>query len=773
VWSFVDFAWLNFRFGMSNSIFWSRPTSVTLPSMSGMFIHLLHLALLIVFELDGVECFRDSDLSQDDFLGRCMIALPMFSTPTTRSFPLRRAAADDVVSGELQLRVEVAPEYFNSTRAKSCFSAALNLKVYALIHAFDSGWGPALDAQLHSLCFKYGFFESISIGSDASSYQSLQNQPAVRRVPTFSVSAPVVALSRTRSRPAMFDSSSSTSQPADGDDEFDIVDRTSVMEKSTVFGRIPVASTPMASEAGPEFDFGADSQPITHMPGCFEKVELHLDQAVLSISGFSIHGRVFLTNFRLIFLPEELFVAESRVSVPDDSSPQNRFDPQFCIVLPFGMLLGVEQSFDSTSFRTPATVIQVQAADFRAFKLMFAHQHHPARVVSLMFRRLRFLSTNPDAPVAFDFIDEFLSRSARVNLSGGHVPFSMSAEMSRLKLPMDLYRMTTLNEHYALCPTYPSELFVPIQFSDAALVDSVKFRSAQRFPVVCWYNAVHGNVMCRSAQPQPGLVSRVNRNDEELIAAYTANTKKLNSEASYFQVFDARSNLAATGNSIAGKGTENMARYANCRIRFLELGNIHTMRASFDALRNMCLSAVSESNWFSALQQSGWLENVRCIINAASTIAQLMHERGVSVLVHCSDGWDRTSQLTSLVQLFMDPYYRTIDGFVTLIEKEWLAFGHMFRKRNGVPEAPDERSPIFAQWLDCVWQCLKQNPDAFEFNEALLLLLADHLRSGWFGTFLMDCERERRAPELRLADRTVSLWVLISGIDLSVLVVIG
>lgn len=38
-------------------------------------------------------------------------------------------------------------------------------------------------------------------------------------------------------------------------------------------------------------------------------------------------------------------------------------------------------------------------------------------------------------------------------------------------------------------------------------------------------------------------------------------------------------------------------------------------------------------------------------------------EAGDPVLVHCSDGWDRTSQLASLAQLLLDPYYRTIEGF--------------------------------------------------------------------------------------------------------------
>jgi len=52
-----------------------------------------------------------------------------------------------------------------------------------------------------------------------------------------------------------------------------------------------------------------------------------------------------------------------------------------------------------------------------------------------------------------------------------------------------------------------------------------------------------------------------------------------------------------------------------------------------------------------------------------------------SVLVHCSDGWDRTAQTCALASIMLDPHYRTIDGFLALVQKEWLHFGHKFADR--------------------------------------------------------------------------------------------
>ena len=55
-------------------------------------------------------------------------------------------------------------------------------------------------------------------------------------------------------------------------------------------------------------------------------------------------------------------------------------------------------------------------------------------------------------------------------------------------------------------------------------------------------------------------------------------------------------------------------------------------------------------------------------------------------------------------QLLLNLFYRTIEGFAVLVEKEWRAFGHKFAERLGcgrrADHRPNERSPVFVQWLE-------------------------------------------------------------------------
>ena len=44
-------------------------------------------------------------------------------------------------------------------------------------------------------------------------------------------------------------------------------------------------------------------------------------------------------------------------------------------------------------------------------------------------------------------------------------------------------------------------------------------------------------------------------------------------------------------------------------------------------------------------------------------VTEVIEKHKSSILVHCTDGWDRTAQLAALAMLMLDPYFRTIRGF--------------------------------------------------------------------------------------------------------------
>ncbi|XP_037019348.1 myotubularin-related protein 2 isoform X2 [Artibeus jamaicensis] len=90
----------------------------------------------------------------------------------------------------------------------------------------------------------------------------------------------------------------------------------------------------------------------------------------------------------------------------------------------------------------------------------------------------------------------------------------------------------------------------------------------------------------------------------------------------------------------------------------------------------------------------------------------------------------------------------------------WLE--HIKRLGHGDKNHADaDRSPVFLQFIDSVWQMTRQFPTAFEFNEYFLITILDHLYSCLFGTFL--CNSEQQRGKENLPKRTVSLWSYINS----------
>lgn len=175
---------------------------------------------------------------------------------------------------------------------------------------------------------------------------------------------------------------------------------------------------------------------------------------------------------------------------------------------------------------------------------------------------------------------------------------------------------------------------------------------------------------------------------------YYSSTKYAHSK---LYILDARGKIAATLNMAAGKGTEDVSSYQNTELVFGNIDNIHVMRSSAATLTDNISSIFHPhvgmkeviqssdgglSGYYSRLEDSGWLRHLRLILLSGIFTAERLHFDGDSVLVHCSDGWDRTAQICSIAEILLDPYYRTIEGFAVLIEKEWCAFGHKFQGKD-------------------------------------------------------------------------------------------
>eukprot|EP01063_Lacrimia_lanifica_P022135 TRINITY_DN29820_c0_g1_i1.p1 TRINITY_DN29820_c0_g1~~TRINITY_DN29820_c0_g1_i1.p1 ORF type:complete len:1170 (+),score=303.26 TRINITY_DN29820_c0_g1_i1:100-3609(+) len=282
-------------------------------------------------------------------------------------------------------------------------------------------------------------------------------------------------------------------------------------------------------------------------------------------------------------------------------------------------------------------------------------------------------------------------------------------------------------------------------------------------------------------------------------------------------IMDLRPYKNVIGNQLAKGGGHESSHYAPAKIMFCGIHNIHAVMDSMLKLQDVAKSqnediveglrddsdAASDSDENEAgpkpghliarvgkderklnagqcngVEETRWLQHIRSILAASLEVVSLVTDHRASVLIHCSDGWDRTPQVTSLSQLILDPHARTLEGLAGLVEKEWVAYGHSFSTRCsglklttpfghtnlacqdidpdgsgggdkrwhqgicGEPH-PSQQSPTFVQWLACVKQLLDQHPAAFEYRPAVLWVLADAAVSGKHAAFLANSDYER------------------------------
>ncbi|KAK4190452.1 protein-tyrosine phosphatase-like protein [Podospora australis] len=200
----------------------------------------------------------------------------------------------------------------------------------------------------------------------------------------------------------------------------------------------------------------------------------------------------------------------------------------------------------------------------------------------------------------------------------------------------------------------------------------------------------HVDLSAESAEVDLSLSETERMEDELLASANTMYDEKTGKRLVYGAqrrnlIVDARPAINSYAMQAMGLGSENMDYYKFAKKVFLNIDNIHVMRDSLEkvisAIKDADISPFPPNR--ELLAKSKWLKHITGILDGSAIIARQVGIQHSHALIHCSDGWDRTSQLSALAQLMLDPYYRTLEGFIVLVEKDWLSFGHMFHFRSG------------------------------------------------------------------------------------------
>ncbi|CAL1548244.1 unnamed protein product, partial [Lymnaea stagnalis] len=121
---------------------------------------------------------------------------------------------------------------------------------------------------------------------------------------------------------------------------------------------------------------------------------------------------------------------------------------------------------------------------------------------------------------AFDFIS-----NENIEKTYGWEAFDLQSEFLRMGAPNENWMITSLNDKYDLCDTYPSQLYVPTYATPPVLVGGSKFRSRGRLPVLSYLHSENQAALTRCSQPLSGFSARCVEDEQMLQAILKSNPK--------------------------------------------------------------------------------------------------------------------------------------------------------------------------------------------------------------------------------------------------------
>ncbi|KAF3427363.1 hypothetical protein E2986_04716 [Frieseomelitta varia] len=315
------------------------------------------------------------------------------------------------------------------------------------------------------------------------------------------------------------------------------------------------------------------------------------------------------------------------------------------------------------------------------------------------------------------------------------------------------WRLSTVNVDFKLCRSLSRYIIIPASITDSQLIDAAKRFQGNRPPIWSWSNA-RGAALVKMPELSPLVTNRIQEN------IMFENVRKSHPQKMPPVVLELNKGISVKLIAIAFSKFASLCSPENIRQFWLQ-----------------------DNNFYSLVENTKWLKYVSYCLQKAVEACEHLH-LGLSVILQGNDatinqsfvrrpstnlvflegaGTDLCCIVSSLVQLLLDPYFRTINGFQSLLQKEWVASGHPFCDRLGhICKRTSEKSPLLLLYLDCVWQLSQQFPAEFEFTETYLTTLWDAAHVSIFDTFIFNCEKDRVAaatdPDRPLVLRSVWDW---------------
>ena len=464
-----------------------------------------------------------------------------------------------------------------------------------------------------------------------------------------------------------------------------------------------------------------------------------------------------LTNFGMIVLTDFRFIFHLSV----DNSKKENFKEDF-FEIPYLLIKEIKKEKISKG-----TSLIISLIDGTEWKFLLSNENENNED---LFKRLKNKAINNRKELLkFPEIFNSYLNEYETKFNGWKI-YNFTEEFKRQGLKLEdkdfPLRISNKNENFGFIASYPKYLIEPKKIDDKILENALNFRSEKRVPTLTYYykNDLNKGTkklisgIWRSSQVASGLWGRKDVGDIKLLNEISELGDKL-------YIFDARPKEDAFFQKVGGYGSEDVKNYEpNPEYIYCEIRGIRFSKTAFNKIKKLCndKEIMENNNFLSKLEDSGWINFIIKVLKTSTKISKLVME-GNNILVHCSEGWDRTPQLVSISQILLDPYFRTFEGFAILFEKDFVSFGHKFAIRSGITEKEFEKktNQVILQYLDCVYQLLMQFPSEFEFTSEFLLFIAKYYDTNLFGTFLFDNEKEREVNHAKT--ETASIWTYLLG----------